>query len=148
MQDNTARSVASFCVNFCWGTDMNAKYANWNEIEVEKVTPLLDRQLMVGTDMMIARLILRKGAVVPLHSHHNEQVTYVLEGLLRFQIDGRQIDVRGGEVLCIPPHMPHEAVAIEDTIDIDIFNPPRQDWIDKSDTYLRNAAPAAPETTR
>jgi quercetin dioxygenase-like cupin family protein len=127
---------------------MNAKYANWNEIEVEKVTPLLDRQLMVGTDMMIARLILRKGAVVPLHSHHNEQVTYVLEGLLRFQIDGRQIDVRDGEVLCIPPHMPHEAVAIEDTIDIDIFNPPRQDWIDKSDAYLRNAAPAAPETAR
>jgi unsaturated pyranuronate lyase len=127
---------------------MNAKYANWNEIEVEQVTPLLDRQLMVGTDMMIARLILRKGAVVPLHSHHNEQVTYVLEGCLRFQIDGKQIDVRGGEVLLIPPHMPHEALAIEDTIDIDIFNPPRQDWIDKSDAYLRNAAPAAPETAR
>jgi quercetin dioxygenase-like cupin family protein len=127
---------------------MTAKYANWNEIEVEKVTPLLDRQLMVGTDMMIARLILRKGAVVPLHSHHNEQITYVLEGLLRFQIDGKQIDVRGGEVLCIPPHMPHEALAIEDTIDIDIFNPPRQDWIDKSDAYLRNAAPAASETAR
>jgi quercetin dioxygenase-like cupin family protein len=127
---------------------MTAKYANWNEIEVEKVTPLLDRQLMVGTGMMIARLILRKGAIVPLHSHHNEQITYVLEGLLRFQIDGRQIDVRGGEVLCIPPHMPHEAVAIEDTIDIDIFNPPRQDWIDKSDAYLRQAAPAASETAR
>jgi quercetin dioxygenase-like cupin family protein len=124
---------------------MTAKYANWNEIEVEKVTPLLDRQLMVGTGMMIARLILRKGAIVPLHSHHNEQITYVLEGLLRFQIDGRQIDVRGGEVLCIPPHMPHEAVAIEDTIDIDIFNPPRQDWIDKTDAYLRDAAP---ETAR
>jgi quercetin dioxygenase-like cupin family protein len=127
---------------------MTAKYANWNEIEVEQVTPLLDRQLMVGTGMMIARLILRKGAIVPLHSHHNEQITYVLEGLLRFQIDGRQIDVRGGEVLCIPPHMPHEAVAIEDTIDIDIFNPPRQDWIDKSDAYLRQAAPAASETAR
>jgi quercetin dioxygenase-like cupin family protein len=127
---------------------MTAKYANWNEIEVEKVTPLLDRQLMVGTGMMIARLLLRKGAIVPLHSHHNEQITYVLEGLLRFQIDGKQIDVRGGEVLCIPPHMPHEAVAIEDTIDIDIFNPPRQDWIDKSDAYLRQAAPAVPETAR
>ncbi len=67
---------------------------------------------------------------------------------MRVQIDGGQIDVRGGEVLCIPPHMPHEAVAIEDTIDIDIFNPPRQDWLDKSDAYLRNAAPAAPETAR
>ena len=127
---------------------MNAQYANWNEIEVDKVTPLLDRQLMVGTGMMIARLILRKGAIVPLHSHHNEQITYVLEGLLRFQIDGRRIDVRGGEVLCIPPHLPHEAVAIEDTIDIDIFNPPRQDWIDKTDAYLRQAAPAASETAR
>ena len=127
---------------------MTAKYANWNEIEVEKLTPLLDRQLMVGTNMMIARLILRKGAVVPLHSHHNEQVTYVLEGCLRFQIDGKQIDVRGGEVLLIPPHMPHEALAIEDTIDIDIFNPPRQDWIDKSDAYLRQAGPAAAETAK
>jgi quercetin dioxygenase-like cupin family protein len=127
---------------------MTAKYANWNDVEVEKVTPLLERQLMVGTGMMIARLILRKGAIVPLHSHHNEQITYVLDGLLRFQIDGRQIDVRSGEVLCIPPHMPHEAVAIEDTIDIDIFNPPRQDWLDKSDAYLRQAAPAASDTAR
>jgi quercetin dioxygenase-like cupin family protein len=123
---------------------MSAKYSNWNEIEVESLTPLLDRQLIVGTNLMIARLFLRKGAKVPLHSHHNEQITHVLEGVLRFQIDGREIDVRAGEVLCIPPHMPHEALALEDTIDIDIFNPPRQDWLDKSDVYLRQA----PETAR
>lgn len=144
MQDNTARSEAAFCGNFCWGIEMNATYSKWNEIEVESLTPLLDRQLIVGANLMIARLLLRKGAKVPLHSHHNEQITHVLEGVLRFQIDGREIDVRAGEVLCIPPHMPHEALALEDTIDIDIFTPPRQDWLDKSDAYLRQL----PETAR
>lgn len=122
---------------------MSTKHSNWNQIEVESLTPLLERQLIVGTNLMIARLLLRKGAKVPLHSHHNEQITHVLEGVLRFQIDGRQIDVGAGEVLCIPPHMPHEAVALEDTIDIDIFNPPRQDWLDKSDAYLRHASEPA-----
>jgi quercetin dioxygenase-like cupin family protein len=118
-------------------TAAQAKYIKWNDIEVENLTPLLSRQLIVGSNVMVARLLLKKGAMVPLHSHHNEQVSYVLEGALRFIIDGREIDVRSGEVLCIPPHMPHEAVALEDTLALDIFNPPRQDWLDKDDAYLR-----------
>ena len=78
------------------------------------------------------------GAHVPLHHHHNEQVTYILEGALKFAIDGQEIVVRAGEVLCIPPHMPHEAWALEDTVDLDVFDPPREDWLNKTDDYLRH----------
>jgi quercetin dioxygenase-like cupin family protein len=74
---------------------------------------------------------------VPMHHHHNEQITYILEGALRFVVGGKEVVVRTGEVLCIPPHVPHEAFALEDTVDLDIFNPPRQDWIDRDDAYLR-----------
>jgi quercetin dioxygenase-like cupin family protein len=116
-----------------------AKYTKWNDIEVEPLNPLIGRQMVVGTNVMVARVLLKKGAIVPMHSHHNEQVSYILEGALRFSIDGREITVSAGEVLCIPPHMPHEAVALEDTVDLDIFNPPRQDWLDKNDAYLRQA---------
>jgi quercetin dioxygenase-like cupin family protein len=118
-------------------TETRAKYTKWNDIEVESLNETIGRQMIVGTNVMVARVLLKKGAKVPLHSHHNEQITYVLEGALHFFIDGREITVSGGEVLCIPPHMPHEAIALEDTVDLDIFNPPRQDWIDKDDAYLR-----------
>jgi quercetin dioxygenase-like cupin family protein len=74
---------------------------------------------------------------VPMHHHHNEQITYILEGALRFVVGGKEVVVHAGEVLCIPPHVPHEAFALEDTVDLDIFNPPRQDWIDRDDAYLR-----------
>jgi quercetin dioxygenase-like cupin family protein len=73
-----------------------------------------------------------------MHQHHNEQITYILEGALRFVVGGQEVVVRAGEVLCIPPHVPHEAFALEDTVDLDIFNPPRQDWIDRDDAYLRS----------
>ncbi len=121
-------------------TVVNAKHIHWNDIEVEQLSPLIGRQLVVGTNVMVARILLKKGARVPLHSHHNEQVSYVLEGKLRFYIDQQEIDVDAGGVLCIPPNMPHEALALEDTVDLDIFNPPRQDWIDKDDAYLRQDA--------
>jgi len=88
----------------------------------------------------VARVLLRKGARVPQHSHHNEQVSYVLDGVMKFFLDNREVIVSAGEVLCIPPNMPHEAIALEDTVDVDIFNPPRQDWIDKDDAYLRQDA--------
>ncbi len=97
---------------------------------------------------MVARILLKKGARVPLHSHHNEQVSYVLDGVMKFFIDNREVTVAAGEVLCIPPNMPHEAIALEDTVDLDIFNPPRQDWIDKDDAYLRQEAPAKVERER
>lgn len=113
------------------------KHIKWDDIEVESLNALIGRQMVVGTNVMVARVLLKKGAIVPMHSHHNEQVSYILEGALRFFIDGREITVSAGEVLCIPPHMPHEAIALEDTVDLDIFNPPRQDWLDKDDAYLR-----------
>jgi quercetin dioxygenase-like cupin family protein len=118
---------------------MAEKHIKWNDIEVESLSPAIGRQMIVGTNVMVARVLLKKGARVPLHSHHNEQVTYILEGALHFFINGREFTVSAGEVLCIPPHLPHEAVALEDTVDLDIFNPPRQDWIDGSDAYLRQA---------
>jgi quercetin dioxygenase-like cupin family protein len=95
---------------------------------------------------MLARIFLKKGAVVPRHSHRNEQVTYVLEGALRFRLweqgesAGLEVVVHAGEVLCIPPDVPHEAFALEDTVDLDVFTPPRQDWLDGSDAYLRGPA--------
>jgi quercetin dioxygenase-like cupin family protein len=121
-------------------TVATAKHIKWNDIEVEDLSPQIGRQMVVGTNVMIARVLLKKGAKVPLHSHHNEQITYVLEGALHFYIDNRELTVSAGEVLCIPPNMPHEAIALEDTVDVDIFNPPRQDWIDKDDAYLRQEA--------
>jgi quercetin dioxygenase-like cupin family protein len=112
-------------------------YTRWSDVEIEKLSSLIGRQFVVGTDMMLARVLLKKGAHVPLHSHHNEQITYVLEGTLKFSIEGKEVTVRAGEVLCIPPHVPHEAFALEDTVDLDVFNPPRQDWISRDDAYLR-----------
>jgi len=115
----------------------NLLHAAWNDIELESLNPLIQRHFVVGGEVMLARILMKKGAVVPLHSHHNEQVTWVQEGALQFQIDGREVVVRAGEVLCIPPHMPHAALALEDTVDIDVFTPPRADWIGKTDAYLR-----------
>jgi quercetin dioxygenase-like cupin family protein len=116
-------------------------HTNWDEIPIEQLNPLIGRQFLIGTNVMIARVLLKQGAVVPLHRHHNEQVSYILEGALKFilKTDGgdKEITVNAGEVLCIPPNLPHEAHALEDTIDLDIFNPPRQDWIDRDDAYLR-----------
>ena len=122
-------------------TSDQLSHTNWDNIPIEQLNPLIDRQFLVGTNVMIARVLLKQGAVVPLHHHHNEQVSYILEGALKFILKtdagDKEITVRAGEVLCIPPNLPHEAHALEDTIDLDIFNPPRQDWIDRDDAYLR-----------
>ena len=109
----------------------------WSSVEVEALNPLLGRHFVVGQNIMVARVLLKKGCLVPEHSHHNEQITYVLEGALKFWIDGKEIVVNAVEVLTIPPDMPHRAEALGDTVDLDIFNPPRADWINKTDTYLR-----------
>jgi quercetin dioxygenase-like cupin family protein len=114
-----------------------AKHIPWDSIELEDLNPLLQRHFVVGQNIMLARVLLKKGCIVPEHSHHNEQITYVLEGALKFWIDGKEIVVNAGEVLTIPQHMPHKAEALVDTLDLDIFNPPRADWIDKTDNYLR-----------
>ncbi len=112
----------------------------WDDMPVETVKPLLGRRLITGDRMMLAHVYIKKGGIVPLHHHDNEQLTYVLEGALKFRIgseDGEEIVVRAGEVLVIPSNVPHKAEALEDTLDVDIFCPPRQDWLDKTDDYLR-----------
>lgn len=112
----------------------------WDDMPKETVTPLLDRRLIVGNRMMLAHIYLKKGCIVPLHSHDNEQLTYVLSGALRFWIGsetGETIVIGPGEVLVIPSNIPHKAEALEDTLDVDVFCPPRQDWLDKTDDYLR-----------
>ncbi|HWZ42525.1 MAG TPA: cupin domain-containing protein [Candidatus Saccharimonadales bacterium] len=119
------------------------KHFRWSEVENEKLNPLIDRQMITGENLMLARIVLKKGSVVPEHSHINEQLTYIVEGALKFWIDGKEIVVRAGEVLCIPPNLPHKAEAIEDTVDFDVFYPPRQDWLDKTDSYLREPASAS-----
>ncbi|MCU1298774.1 MAG: Pectin degradation protein KdgF [Acidobacteriaceae bacterium] len=113
------------------------KYIPWSSVPLEELNPLIQRQFVVGQDIMVARVLIKKGGIVPEHSHHNEQVTYILEGALKFWIDGKEIVVNAGEVLTIPPNMPHRAEALVDTVDLDVFNPPRADWINKTDQYLR-----------
>jgi len=114
----------------------------WDEMEKESVTDGIERRIITGERMMLTHVYLKRGAVVPRHSHDNEQLTYILEGTLRFWIgDGETesevVDVRAGEVLHIPSNVPHMAEALEDTLDVDIFSPPRQDWLDKTDDYFR-----------
>ena len=113
------------------------RHIPWSSVEVEALNPLLGRHFVVGQNVMLARVLLKKGCKVPEHSHHNEQITYILEGALKFGIDGKESVVNAGEVLTIPPNMPHWAEALVDTVDLDIFNPPRADWINKTDAYLR-----------
>jgi len=118
----------------------NVTWHRWEEMPRERVNQTLERRLITGDRIMLTHVYLEKGSVVPRHAHENEQITYVLEGALRFWIgdEGAQVfDVRAGEVLCIPSGVPHKAEALEDTLDVDIFSPPRQDWLDKSDGYLR-----------
>lgn len=113
------------------------QYTPWSQVPLEDLTPLLQRQFVVGQEIMLARVLLKKGCIVPEHSHHNEQLTYILEGALKFWIDGKEIVVNAGETLCIPSNIPHKAEALEDTVDLDVFAPPRADWINKTDQYLR-----------
>ena len=115
------------------------RHVKWKDVELERLNPLLRRQFVVGHDIMVARVLLKNGAVVPEHSHVNEQVTYILEGALKFWIDGKEVVVKAGEVLTIPSNMPHKAKAMMDTVDLDVFSPPRADWINKDDSYLRGA---------
>lgn len=120
----------------------------WNDMAVEELTPLIGRRLIYTEKQMVAHVYLTKGAIVPAHDHHNEQITYILSGALRFWIGEHAdnpgehyVDVHAGEVLVIPGHVRHRAEALEDTLDVDIFNPPRMDWINKSDDYLRSGQP-------
>ena len=115
-------------------------FYRWDSMKKERVSDMLERRLITGDRMMLAHVYLKKGCIVPKHSHENEQLTYILEGALKFAIgeDGsEEITVRAGEVLLIPSNVPHKAEALEETLDVDVFSPPRQDWLDKKDDYLR-----------
>ena len=117
-----------------------ASFHRWNDMEKERVNDMLDRRLITGERRMLAHVYLKKGCIVPKHSHENEQITYILEGALRFKLGDDQkevVTVSAGEVLHIPSNLPHEAEAVEDTLDVDVFSPPRADWLNKTDNYLR-----------
>ena len=115
-------------------------FYRWDSMKKERVSDMLERRLITGDRMMLAHVYLKKGCIVPKHSHENEQLTYILEGALKFKIgddSAEEITVRAGEVLLIPSNIPHQAEALEETLDVDVFSPPRQDWLDKKDDYLR-----------
>lgn len=117
-----------------------ARKHRWDAIPKERLNDLLERRLVTGERMMLAHVYLKKGCLVPRHAHENEQITYVLEGALHFWLgedEKEECVIRAGEVLTIPPNLPHKALALEDTLDVDIFSPPRQDWLDGTDAYLR-----------
>jgi quercetin dioxygenase-like cupin family protein len=136
-KDAKSHSRAQRAVNKHAASNTQLQHIPWRTISLEDLTPLLQRQFVVGQEIMLARVLLKKGCIVPEHSHHNEQLTYILDGALKFWIDAKEIVVHAGEVLCIPAHMPHKAEALEDTVDLDVFTPPRADWINKTDQYLR-----------
>lgn len=116
-----------------------ATYYRWNDVPLEIVTPMLDRKLITGERMMLAQVFLKKGCIVPRHQHENEQLTYVVSGVLRLWVgDGEDVHtLHANEVLYIPSNVPHRAEALEDTLDVDVFSPPRADWLNKTDDYLR-----------
>jgi len=116
-----------------------AKWYRWDQMPREELHDRLSRRLITGDQVMLAHVYLKQGCVVPRHSHENEQFTYILEGALRFLVgdEAEEIVVRAGEVLHLPANVPHEAHALEDTLDVDIFYPPRADWLNKTDAYLR-----------
>ena len=120
--------------------EKQTQFYRWEDMPRERVSDSLERRLITAERIMLTHVYLEKGCVVPQHSHENEQLTYVLSGALHFWIgeDGtEEVTVRAGEVLVIPSNVVHKAEALEDTLDVDIFSPPRQDWLDKTDDYLR-----------
>ena len=107
-----------------------ARLHRWDEIALEKITEMMSQKIIAGEREMLAQIYLKRGALVPTHSHESEQMTYVLQGSLRFVVGGEEVIVREGEVLHIPSSTPHQAEALEDTFELDVFSPLRQDWLD------------------
>jgi len=122
------------------------KIWNWDAMPEERLSETLSRRFFSGSQLTLARFILKKGCFVPSHSHENEQMSTVLTGALRFRVDGRDIVVRAGETLHIPPRVAHSAEALEDTDALDAFAPARADWAEGRDAYLR--APKARKAAR
>ncbi len=121
-------------------TQKTASHQTWDDLPLQELKGSIKRRFICGEDLMLAQVFFAKGDVVPLHSHPNEQITYVISGALKFWFggdDGQAVTVAAGETVTIPGGLPHRALAIEDTFELDIFNPPRQDWISGSDDYLK-----------
>ena len=113
---------------------------NWDQIPMETVNPMMQRQIITGELMTVAKIYFKDGFLVPMHSHHNEQITQVISGLLRFHIgeDGEQtIDVGPGQAIVIPANVPHEALVVGDVVEMDTWAPRRDDWLNQTDDYLR-----------
>ena len=110
---------------------------SWDKIELEPLNPHIGRKMMNGQNVTVAQVFMKKGAIVPRHSHINEQFTYIVSGAMKLIFDDGEVTLRAGEVILIPPNVPHAAEALEETLDMDLFSPPREDWINKTDAYLR-----------
>ena len=118
----------------------SARHIKWDEMPYEQLSEHIQRRFVHGESIMLAQFQLARGAIIPLHSHHNEQVSYILAGALKFWIgseDGEEIVVGAGEIIHLPANLPHQAEAVEDTVALDLFSPPREDWINREDAYLR-----------
>jgi quercetin dioxygenase-like cupin family protein len=110
---------------------------SWDDIPLDVLSDTISRKMITGERTMIAQLFIKKGGVVPTHHHENEQISYILEGILEFEFADKTVVLKKGDVLVIPSNVPHKATALEDTVDIDVFTPPRQDWLSGQDAYLR-----------
>lgn len=109
----------------------------WEKVELEALNPLIGRKMVNGEKLTVAHVFMKKGATVPRHSHVNEQFTYIVSGAMKLIFDDGEILLRAGEMVLIPAHVPHAAEALEETLDMDFFSPRREDWINKTDAYLR-----------
>jgi quercetin dioxygenase-like cupin family protein len=121
-------------------TSPKATWHRWADLPKERDNETMTRQLITGERLMLAHVYFKKGSVVPQHAHENEQVTYVVSGAMRFRLGAHgaeEVMVRAGEVIVIPSNLPHQADVLEDTLEMDVFTPPRQDWLDKTDNFLR-----------
>ena len=110
-----------------------ARVHRWDEIALEKITEMISQKIVTGEREMLAQIYLKRGALVPVHSHESEQMTYILQGALKVVVGGDVLTVREGEVLHVPSGVPHQAEALEDTLELDIFSPIRQDWLTGED---------------
>jgi quercetin dioxygenase-like cupin family protein len=116
---------------------MEFRHSKWEAVPMETMSDVISRRVFTGEKAMVAQVFLKKDAVVPLHHHESEQITYILKGALKFELQESEVVVHEGEVLHIPSNVPHRAIALEDTLDLDVFSPIRTDWLTKDDDYLR-----------
>lgn len=110
---------------------------SWSKISTEKLTEKLGRKLISGKKIMLAQVFLKKGCVVAAHSHESEQMTYILSGSMKLRLPDKEVTLNEDDVLHIPSGVEHSAVALEDTLDLDVFSPIRKDWLKGTDDYLR-----------